>query len=250
MEALGDHLRADQDVDFPLSEIAKGVGVGVLAAHVVGVHPFDPRLGKSLDQRVLHFFRAAARVFERRRPALGTRVGHAAGKIAEMAAKFFRAAMERQRDAAIRAHLDIAALRTLERRGITPPVEENDGLLVAVDARVDRLDQAGREKDGGFAFFCGANIEHMRHRHLAFLDTLEQFDQPVLALLRVVVRLERRRGRAKHDRHAFKMTAHNGDVARVIMRRFLLLVGMLVLLVHDDNAEILEGRENGRARRR
>ena len=68
--------------------------------------------------------------------------------------------------------------------------------------------------------------------------------RPVLALARVVKRLERRRGRAEHDRHALEMAAHDRDVARMVMGRFLLLVGMLVLLVDDDEAEIFQRRED------
>ena len=88
----------------------------------------------------------------------------------------------------------------------------------------------------------------MRDRHLPFLDALEQLDEPVLALLRVVIRLERGRGGAEHDGHALEVAAHDGDIARVVVGRFLLLVGMLVLLVDHDDAEIGQRREDGRAR--
>ena len=156
--------------------------------------------------------------------------------------------MEGKRDAAIRAHFHMAALRTLKRGGIAAAIEEDDRLLVAIDARLDGFDQTRCNEDGRIALFGGANIEDMRHRHLALLDALEQFDQAVLTLLRVVVRFERGRGRAEHDGDALEMAAHHGDIARVVMGRFLLLVGMLVLLVHHDDAQIVERREHRRAR--
>ena len=44
-----------------------------------------------------------------------------------------------------------------------------------------------------------------------------------------------------------RLAAHHGHVAGVVARRLLLLVGMLVLLVHDDQAQRLDRREDGRA---
>ena len=85
-------------------------------------------------------------------------------------------------------------------------------------------------------------------RHLLVVHARGQFEQRVFAALRVVEALERRRGGAEHDHRAFHLAAHHGDVARVIARRFLLLVGMLVLFIHDDEAERIDGREDGRAR--
>ena len=58
----------------------------------------------------------------------------------------------------------------------------------------------------------------------------------------------RRRGRAEHDDGIFHLAAHDGHVARVIARRFLLFVSVLVLLVHDDEAERFDRRKNRRAR--
>ena len=69
-----------------------------------------------------------------------------------------------------------------------------------------------------------------------------------LPLLAVVEALQRRRGRAEHDHRAFHLAAHDGHVARVVARRFLLLVGVLVFLVHDDEPERFDRREDGRAR--
>ena len=69
-----------------------------------------------------------------------------------------------------------------------------------------------------------------------------------LPLRAVVKALQRRRGRAEHHHGPFHLAAHNGHVARVVARRFLLLVGVLVFLVHDDQAERLHRREDGRAR--
>ena len=41
--------------------------------------------------------------------------------------------------------------------------------------------------------------------------------------------------------------AVSGNVTRVVFRVIFGFVGMLVLLVHDNQAEVREGRKNGRA---
>ena len=73
------------------------------------------RLGERVDQRMLHFFRAAAGVSVGGETALGAGMGHAGSEIAKMAAQAGRPAVKRERDAAIRAHLDVAALRARQR---------------------------------------------------------------------------------------------------------------------------------------
>ena len=72
-------------------------------------------------------------------------------------------------------------------------------------------------------------------------------EQRVFALAAVVIAFQRGRGRAEHDHRPFHLAAHNRHVARVVAGRLLLLVGMLVLLVHDDEAERFDGRKDGRA---
>ena len=66
----------------------------------------------------------------------------------------------------------------------------------------------------------------------------------VLARLGVLPRFKGRRGRAEDDWTVFQMGAHYGDVARVVARRFVLLVARLVLLVDDDEPEVFDGRED------
>ena len=75
-----------------------------------------------------------------------------------------------------------------------------------------------------------------------------QFEQGVFAALDVVKTFHRRRRRAEHDDGVLHLPAHDRDVARVVARGFFLFVGMLVLLVHDDEAERVHRCEERRAR--
>ena len=75
-----------------------------------------------------------------------------------------------------------------------------------------------------------------------------RLEQVVFAGARIFEGLEARRGAAEEAGAAFELGAHHGEVARVVARGFLLLVGRFVLLIHDDEAEVLQRREDGAAR--
>src|SRR5688572_31397917 len=57
--------------------------------------------------------------------------------------------------------------------------------------------------------------------------------------------LEGGRRAAQHAYGAGGAGAHNGDFARVVARRFALLVAGFVLLIDDDRPEVPDGREDG-----
>ena len=65
---------------------------------------------------------------------------------------------------------------------------------------------------------------------------------------RVDLGLDRRRRRREHDRDFRLARAHHRHVARVVAHAVLLLVGGVVLLIDDDQAEIGVGQKQRRAR--
>src|SRR5277367_3921314 len=60
MQALRDHLRADEDVGFARAKITEDFPVVILALHRVGVHALDARLGEKFGKRLLDALRARA----------------------------------------------------------------------------------------------------------------------------------------------------------------------------------------------
>ena len=70
----------------------------------------------------------------------------------------------------------------------------------------------------------------------------------VLAAARVVETLEAGGGGAEDDRRALHPRSHYRHVARVVARDIFLLEGVLVFLVHHNQAEPLDGSEDGRTR--
>ena len=70
----------------------------------------------------------------------------------------------------------------------------------------------------------------------------------IFSVASVVIGFERRRGGAEQGDGAFQARAIDGGVAAVVARSFFLLVAGFLFFIHDDQAEIFQGRENGGAR--
>jgi hypothetical protein len=62
----------------------------------------------------------------------------------------------------------------------------------------------------------------------------------------VVIGFERRRCGAEQCRRIFHFCPHDGDVAAVVTRRVFLFVTVLLLLIHNDEADIFKRREDRR----
>ena len=70
----------------------------------------------------------------------------------------------------------------------------------------------------------------------------------VTALVGIDPALDRRRRRGENDGKIADPAAHHRHVSGIVEHPVLLLVGRIVLLVDDDQAEILERQEQRRAR--
>jgi hypothetical protein len=76
VQALGDHLRSDEDVGFAKAEIAKDPTIVVLSLKRVGIHPLHARVGKKFRQDLLDLFSAEAGITDRRVTAFRLRTFH------------------------------------------------------------------------------------------------------------------------------------------------------------------------------
>ena len=73
-------------------------------------------------------------------------------------------------------------------------------------------------------------------RHVLAAEPRRQHHALIAALARVDLGFDRRRRRRQHDRDFRDMRAHHRHVAGVVMRALVLLVGLVVLLIDDDQA--------------
>ncbi len=164
--------------------------------------------------------------------------------------------VQRERDVAGRARRRVAA-RAEQEAGETTAVEEEDRLLVAVERLTEGEHELLREEPPRAAHIYDLDLGKLvggpdrdaaaglRHRpHAAWqIDALELVRRGGIPLLRGGSRgaeQQRRAGQlAEPPRHLPRVVAGSG---------VLLLIGPLVRLVDDDQAEVRQRREDRRAR--
>ena len=141
----------------------------------------------------------------------------------------------------------VAAGRTLDVGGKTPPVQQQDHLAARPPSAADtaacncRLmapcDIPPRA--------CWARRSMVPTAGKGRPNTRRGIShQRILASLCPLPALQRRRGRAEHQRNRFGRRPGHGDVAGVVSRHALLLERSLVLLVQDDQPQMRRGGEN------
>src|SRR4029077_16343184 len=144
----------------------------------------------------------------------------------------------------IRAPAHMAARLTEHRGRKAPAIQEENGLFSPAQPGVNRFQQGGR-KNGRPG--CGArqpaHIENPDHRQVAVVGALGESDQKVFSSLGMVPTFHRGSRASQNDSASFPLRAEDRHVARVIARRFLLLVGALVLFVDDDDTQLVQWRE-------
>ena len=248
---LGDHLRADQDVDLAGGEPRQQRGDRAAPPDRVAIDARDARVGK--QRAISASTRSVPKpICSRYGPAhFAQAFGSAHRVVAVVAARALRRAVHGQRHAAVRA---------LERRrrtaGRTPRWRSRAGSAARSPARRRRAASRSRvaqrraeDRRPGPAAAYSSRMSTIRTLASGRSSTrLLERDQRVAAALRVVVALQRRRRRAEHDQRARLARAHDRDVAAVVARALLLLVRAVVLLVDDDQAERAQRREHRRPR--
>ena len=157
--------------------------------------------------------------------------------------------MKSERDAAIRAFTDEAALIANQRSGEASPVQEQDGLFLPGQPRFDRASETARDERNVLLLkILLPHIDHANQWKLAVIDSGNQVDKSILPGRRVLVALQRWSRAPKKNRALVDLGSHDGKVACVIPWRLLLLVGSLVLLVNNDQPEALNRSKHRAAR--
>ena len=132
---------------------------------------------------------------------------------------------------------------------ISAAIEQDHDLLFAVEALFDLRGEFARDDllVAGFLEFL-AHVDDFDFRQRTLLDAVGQLDQRVFIFLRVEIRFQRRRRRTQNHDGIRHLGAHHRDVASVVARRLLLLVGRIVFFVDDNQREIGNRREDCGAR--
>src|SRR5688572_26633176 len=132
--------------------------------------------------------------------------------------------MHDERHTAVRTLDRAAALTTEHGGGQSPPVQQDERLMVRFEALGDGILQCATQNHVGTVL--GVFLPHVDDRYRRERPILDSplHEQPRISRARrIVAAFERRRGRAEHDERAFVPAAHHGHIARVITWRFFLL---------------------------
>ena len=158
------------------------------------------------------------------------------------------ALMIRQADAAVRARIGRAALGAGDDLTRAAPVEKQNTLLAAAEILLQLAIEHGADGAGGAVAQFLLHIGDDDVRQLTGIEPIRQRKVMIAPGLGVIAADNVRRCRAEQQQRTVLGAAELGHVARVIARRALGLIGVLLLLVDDEQAEILHGCENRAAR--
>ena len=114
--------------------------------------------------------------------------------------------------------------------------------LAPLDRDPDMLGQPRRNEASARRRFA-AQIDRLDMRHMLAAESRRQHHTLIAALARIDFAFDRRRRRRQHDRDFGDVRPHHRHVARMIMRAFVLLVGLIVLFIDDDQPEIGVGKK-------
>ena len=253
VETLGDHLRAEQHVDFATADAIEDRGVRPLAGRGVHVHARDPRRGKPFHEQSLHLLRAEPALTFHGRTAVAAGAPRRFLMQAVMTDEALGGAMIGERDRAVGAtrHVPVGAL---DERRVATPVEQEDALLPPREPfaetafELGRYHLAARPLVGRGRAQLLPQVEDAHLRQPTAAHTLRQREQGEPPILRVLPALEARRRTAQHAARARLARADECDVAGVVAWRLRLLVARLVLFVDDDRTEVRERCEDRRPR--
>ena len=138
----------------------------------------------------------------------------------------------------------LAAVVAEHDRRESAAVDEEEGLLAALEPFADGLDEAlgeaGRERQA-------PHVVERDPRHAGPAGALGEPQPPAPAGGAEVNGLQGGGRGAEHHRDPFHGAAHEGEVPGGVPESLLLLVGRVVLLVDDDEGRPAKGGEDGRA---
>ena len=139
MEALGDHLCAEQDIDFPLLESSKGLAVGILTGHGVSIHAGDPCFWENLFEYFLDFLGSHSGETDFRIGAFRARLRSFPCVPANVANETLGSAMVGEGNAAVRALTDMATGFANHGCGKSATIEKENRLFPFCHPALDSL---------------------------------------------------------------------------------------------------------------
>ena len=243
MPTLGHDLRADDEVDLPPLDPVRGVGRGGRAGQGVAGHYQAARIGK---QGVGFLGNALDAGADRHQAVLRPAGGARGWNVLRMRAMVARQHLPRpvlhKPRGAIRALHPVPARPAQRERRIAAAVQEQHGLLAPRDGGTDRVDQHWRQKPPArrrvHAHVDGGD----RGQRRPAMARVQR--EPLVAPgLHIAQCFQAGRSGNQHGRGGAQPGTHDRHVARVVGHTVFLLERRLMLLIHNNKAEIRERQE-------
>jgi hypothetical protein len=126
-------------------------------------------------------------------------------------------------------------------------IQEKNGLVPGLKVFPDRVEQSGADNPSCvIQVLIPLHVNHFHRRQRSVLDPDGHGDEMIPPGLTILVGLNRRGAGPEQNREVLRARPHHGRVAGLVARSCILLVGVVVLLVNDDQAEPRErGKERG-----
>ena len=156
--------------------------------------------------------------------------------------------MPRERHRAAGAEHRLAAVAAGEKRVVAAAVEKQDRLFAARQRLVHFFGEQCAEGRQIAAERIFAHIVDVDLREARVAVAFGQLDERILPASRLVVAFDRGGRRGKQQKPFCPPDAERGNVARVVLRAHVRLVGVFLLLVDDDHAEVRQRGEHRAAR--
>ena len=248
---LGDHLRADQQIQLSPTEAVENPPILSGAMRYVAVQSADARGGEHLRQQVRQLLRPRPHVLQVLGPARTTEFRKGTPEAAVVAHQAPFSPMVGERNATVFALLTPPATATQHEPGVPPAVDQDHHLRVALQLSAELLPERLRNRFGRMRLpELFAHVENLDLGQRPALNPFVQLQQFIAALLSVPVGFQRRGGRTQQGDNSGPLGADNRQVTSVIARLLLLLVARVVLLIHDHQSQVSVGnrRHHGRTR--
>ena len=215
--------------------------------HRVRIHAQNGRVREKVVQLLFDLLRTRADRLERPaalRAALRQRVGIAAVVAHEPPVD----GVVGQRDAASRTGRRFAALHAHKASAVAAPVEKQDGLPAGENIFPQALFQRSADRSGIAVSQLLLHIDDLDRRQRLSVVALAHRIERIDAAPCEIHALDRRRRRPEHDQRALLNAAIDGDLPRMVARCIFRLIGVLLLFIDQNKAEIFRRCKHRRPR--
>ena len=242
VQPFGNHLGSKQNRNIVLLEVLQNFLMGIYRTDCVCVHPQSFQIRKQGRKLLLHLLGAGANGFQRTaagRAPLRRRLG----KAAVMAHEPMVGAVVGQLYIAAGAFRGFPAIHAHQRPAVSPAIQKQYRLLSGIPGLQDCLPQGDTQRRIVAKLQFLPQIHNVHFRQGLAVEAFPQGIQAVCAGFCPVHTLHGGSGGAKQHQRSFLRSPPDGDFLRGVPGGAFGFIGMLLLLIQNDNAGGAGGKD-------